>query len=124
AWQTSASLARGRRAAVVALRGAAFLLIGFCLLRPVIVVPSARLSNGVVPIVVDASRSMRLTDADGGSRFEAARRLVRERLVPALDPSFTVDVLALDDELLAQPLQRISPNGDSSDLRGAVTAAS
>jgi uncharacterized membrane protein len=121
AWQTSASLPPRRRAALIALRAVALLLVGFCLLRPVIVVPSARISNAVVPILVDASRSMRLADADGGaSRFDAAKRLVQERLLPALDPSFTVEVLAMRDALSAQPLARVTPDAGASDLRGAL----
>jgi uncharacterized membrane protein len=122
AWRTSAVLSTRRRVALLALRTLAFLLVGFCLLRPVIVEPSARISNAVVAILVDASRSMRLTDAEGASRFDAAKRLVRERLMPVLDPSFTVEVLAMRDDLSAQPLDRVTPDAGASDLRRALTA--
>jgi uncharacterized membrane protein len=122
AWRHTAVLSRGQRAALVALRTIAFLLVGFCLLRPVIIEPSARISNAVVPILVDASRSMRLSDADGASRFDAAKRIVRDQLVPALDPSFNVEVLAMRDGLSAQPLDRVTPDADASDLRGALAA--
>jgi uncharacterized membrane protein len=121
-WRGSAPLTRGRRAVLVGLRALIFLLIGFCLLRPIIVVPSTRIANAVVPIVVDASRSMRLRDADGATRFDAARQIVRTALLPALDPSFAVEILAMKDTLSAQPLDRVRPDGGSSDLRGALAA--
>jgi uncharacterized membrane protein len=122
AWRTTAALPGGQRTTLLVLRAMTFVLVGFCLLRPVVIEPSARISNAVVPILVDASRSMRLADADGVARFEAAKRIVRDQLLPALDPSFTVEVLAMRDGLSAQPLDRVTPDADASDLRGALAA--
>jgi uncharacterized membrane protein len=122
AWQGARVLSPPQRATLAGLRALSLLLVGFCLLRPVIIEPSTRISNAVVPILVDASRSMRLADADGVSRFEAARRLVREQLLPALDPAFSIEVLSMGDGLSAQPLDRVAPDADASDLRGALAA--
>jgi uncharacterized membrane protein len=81
-----------RRAALVALRAGALLLVAFCVLRPVRVMPPAAADGVPVPILLDVSRSMQVADARGRTRAAAARDLVEQRLVPALAPRFTADV--------------------------------
>ena len=52
-------------------------------------------------VLVDHSRSMAISDADGVPRIEAARDLVRDRLLPGLGESFEVEVLAFGEMLAA-----------------------
>jgi uncharacterized membrane protein len=124
AWRRSAGLTTRQRAALVALRGLALVLLGVCLLRPVAIVPSTRVSDAVVPILVDASRSMRLADAGSpdarATRFDAAKSVVADKLLPVLDPSFVVEVLAFGDTVGPYTPGRTIPDGRASDLRGVL----
>ncbi len=124
AWRRSAGLTTRQRASLLALRGLALVLLGVCLLRPVAIVPSTRVSDAIVPILVDASRSMRLADAGSpdarATRFEAARAIVADKLLPVLDPSFVIEVLAFGDSVGAYTPGRTIPDGRASDLRGAL----
>ena len=121
AWRGTSGLDRHQRLALLGLRTLAWLLVGFCLLRPIAIRPSSKVSDAVVAIVVDASRSMRLADVPEGTRFDAARALVTGQVVPALEPAFSVDVLAMGDALTPLTEAR-SPDGRLSDLRGTVAA--
>jgi uncharacterized membrane protein len=56
-------------------RVAVFGLLGLCLLRPVLLVSSAVPQRNVLGILLDDSRSMRLSDLEGGSRLELVQRL-------------------------------------------------
>src|SRR5687768_12224762 len=95
AWATYSGaivpLSRARRGALVTLRALTLLLLVACLLRPVRVMPPERETDAVVPILVDASRSMRLADADGRARIDVARDVVA-RLQPSLAGRFTPEV--------------------------------
>lgn len=57
------------------LRAAAFLLIGFCLLRPTLVLSRAIEQRNVLAVVLDDSRSMAVSDVDGTPRLDAVRRV-------------------------------------------------
>ncbi len=122
AWVASRGLDWRRRASLVGLRGAIWLLVGFCLLRPVVVGPSATMTDATVAVLVDASRSMRLADADGASRFEAAGAFATDRLVPELARFFDVDLLAAGDAVVPFVAGQSTPDGRTSDLRGALDA--
>src|SRR5690349_9578830 len=77
---------------LVAMRTLALLLLGVFLLKPVIVLSQVNRTDAIVPILVDNSRSMRLADVDGQKRIEAAKNLVRSKLLPQLDPRFKTEV--------------------------------
>ncbi|NOT08017.1 MAG: hypothetical protein HOP28_07415, partial [Gemmatimonadales bacterium] len=62
------------RGVIGALRGAVFLILGLCLLRPVLLLSSAVPQRNVLGILLDDSRSMRLADADKVSRLDLVRR--------------------------------------------------
>jgi uncharacterized membrane protein len=115
-------LARGRRATLVALRVLTLLLLVACLLRPVRVMPPDRETDAIVPILVDASRSMRLTDADGRARIDAARAIVA-RLQPQLASRFSSEVWTFGSALAqARTDAPMAANADRSDLSGALRA--
>jgi len=66
---------RRDRAVLGALRVAAFGLLGICLLRPVLLLSSAVPQRNVLGILLDDSRSMQLSDLEGGSRLDLVRRV-------------------------------------------------
>ncbi len=66
------------RATLTALRFATLMLLIMILLRPVVMVPPAAANNSLLPILVDVSRSMRLTDDGGPTRLERAKAIVRD----------------------------------------------
>ena len=59
------ALTRATRGWLTTLRAATLILLSAILLRPVVLVPPAAAHNSLVPVLVDVSRSMRLTDGDG-----------------------------------------------------------
>lgn len=64
---------RARRSVLGALRVAAFLVLGLCLLRPTLVLSRAIPQRNVVGILLDDSRSMLLSDHPAGTRLAAVQ---------------------------------------------------
>ncbi len=93
-------LSRRRRATLIALRALTLLLLVVCLLGPARVLPPDSAGRAVVPILVDGSRSMGVSDAAGRRRIDAAAALVRERLAPALDAGFVQEIWTFGDALV------------------------
>src|SRR5918993_1625107 len=67
------------RAVLTAVRIATVALAGFALLRPSLLVSTAVPQKNAVAILIDDSRSMRIADADGGTRADVAQRLLGTR---------------------------------------------
>ncbi len=124
AWWTYAGLpipvSRGRRVMLVALRATALCLIASCLLQPVRDVPQVASGAMVVPVLIDVSRSMRITDQAGESRLAVARRILDVELAPALARfaterwTFGEQFVRADDEWRADARR--------TDLAGALRA--
>jgi uncharacterized membrane protein len=126
AWRTYAGpivpLTRGRRASLVTLRALTLLLLVLCLLRPVRVMPPERETDAVVPILVDASRSMRLADADGRPRIDEAGEIA-VRLQSQLASRFTPEVWTFGSAVSkTRDGEPLAANGERSDLSGALRA--
>jgi uncharacterized membrane protein len=126
AWSTYAGaivpLTRQRRAVLVGLRALTLLLLVACLLRPVRVMPPDDDHQVIVPILVDASRSMRLADADGRPRIDAARAIVSS-LQPKVGAYFKPEVWTFGRELKqAEAGRPIAADDERSDLSGALRA--
>ena len=123
AWATYAGaivpLTRGRRSTLVALRALTLLLLIACLLRPVRVMPPDADTGAVVPILVDASRSMRVSDAGNGTRIDAAAALA-ERLAPELAGRFTPEVWTFGNRLEKATAGIGAAEAGQSDLSGAL----
>src|SRR5262245_60045920 len=83
-----APLTPGQRTTLAACRALVLSLLGLFLFRPVVLVPPQGGRDGVVPIVIDRSRSMRVNDADGQPRLARAIALVKNQLVPDLSQHF------------------------------------
>ncbi len=125
AWMSYAgalgTLGRQRRAALVGLRALTLLLLVICLLRPVRVVPPAGDADAVVPVLLDASRSMGLADAEGQPRLDAARQLLQQ-IQPALQQRFRTEVWTFGDRLARLETDSLSATQRQSDLSGALRA--
>jgi uncharacterized membrane protein len=102
------------------LRALTLLLLIAILLRPVVMVPPAAAGNSLVPILVDVSRSMRLTDAGGQSRLARAQAIVGE-LLAQLGSEYRIEVLTFGEGLApAVDAQRLAATARRSDLSDAV----
>ena len=111
-----------RRAVLASLRALTLLLLVACLLRPVRVIPPDSSSDVVVPVLVDISRSMGLSDVDGRTRLEAARDLLAREVRPALDRRFVPELWTFGDGLEQTDGTSISATARRSDLSGALRA--
>lgn len=108
------------------LRGTAYLLLGLCLLRPVLLVSSAVPQRNVLGIVLDDSRSMRLADLDGTSRLDAVRGVFGDSaaLVARLSDKFILRFFRFSAD--AGPLASaagLRAGGSRTDVAGALDAA-
>jgi uncharacterized membrane protein len=114
----------GQRAVLTALRAVTLLLLIAILLRPVVMVPPAAANNSLLPILVDVSRSMRLSEAGGISRLQRAQVLVRD-LQTRLGAEYRIEVLTFGESLAAATdLDRLAPTARRSDLGGAMADVS
>ena len=121
-----APIAGRRRRALVALRILSLAAIAAFLLRPVVVRPLPR-SGNVVPVVIDASRSMAIADlpAEEGSdrpatRFEQAVAIATGPLAQAL-AGYRLELLEMRNDI--GPLEATrKPDGDTSHMAAAIAA--
>ena len=113
-------LTPAQRVTLAALRATTLVLVVVCLLRPIRVSPPDQSRDAVVPILVDVSRSMRLTDADGRARIDAARDLVRRTIVPQLATQFRSELWTFGEALERNEIDAVSATASSSDLSGAL----
>jgi len=67
------------RVVLTAIRAAILVLAGFALLRPTLMLSTAVPQKNAVAILIDDSRSMRITDAGGQSRADVAQHLLGTR---------------------------------------------
>ena len=111
----------GTRATLTALRALTLILLIAILLRPVITVPPAAAKNSVLPVLVDVSRSMRLTDAeDGAARIDRAKAIVRD-LQARLSSEYRIELLSFGESMAAAPdVERLAATARRSDLSGAL----
>jgi len=110
----------GQRFGLRALRAVTLILLIAILLRPVIMVPPAVANNSLLPVLVDVSRSMRLTDGGGTTRLEHAQQTVRN-LQAQLGTEYRIELLTFGDALAAvTDVDRLSATARRSDLSGAI----
>ena len=69
-------LTLGWRVLLIGLRLALVALILFCLMRPVIIVPTVVAQSSYVAVLMDDSKSMQLADEGDQSRLETVKRLM------------------------------------------------
>jgi uncharacterized membrane protein len=110
-----------RRGVLVALRFVTLLALVVFVLRPVASGTDAGARDAVVAILVDTSRSMSIEDAAGGDRrIERARRIVVDRLLPAIGSQFHVEVLGFGDGVAPVAPDALSATARHSDVAGAL----
>jgi uncharacterized membrane protein len=123
AWLAYASiptpLGAGTRTLLVGLRTLTLVLLIAILLRPVRVVPPSAANNSLLPILVDVSRSMRLTDGNGPSRIERAQAIVRD-LQARLSTEYRLELLTFGDALAPADVDHLAATARRSDLSGAI----
>jgi uncharacterized membrane protein len=113
-------LSPAHRATLTALRAITLVLLIAILLRPVVMVPPAAANNSLLPILVDMSRSMRLDEAAGVSRFQRAQAIVRD-LQTRLASAYRIEVLTFGESVAAATdIERLAPTARRSDLSGAM----
>jgi uncharacterized membrane protein len=124
AWFTYARVAvplsTAQRALLTGLRALTLLLLAIFLLRPVRFVEAAGARDSVVAILVDVSRSMRLSDV-GMPRIEQARALAGQ-LQQQIGGAFTTDVLGFGETLARTAPPQLAADARRSDLTGAIAA--
>ena len=113
------ALTRPARATLTGLRAMTLILLVAILLRPVVPVPPTDANNSLLPILVDTSRSMRLTDGDGPSRMERAQTIVRD-LQTALAREYRIEVLTFGETLAKGEVDHLAATARRSDLTGAI----
>ncbi|MBI2835894.1 MAG: hypothetical protein HYX76_15855, partial [Acidobacteria bacterium] len=97
--RTAIPLAASTRGLLIGLRFVAFLALLFFLMRPVTVRSTRGPRDGVVPILVDTSHSMRIADVGGRARIAQAAELVQRDLKRALGAELRTEVLAFGETL-------------------------
>jgi uncharacterized membrane protein len=129
AWFTYARLAlplsRSRRAMLIGLRATTLVLLVAFLLRPVFFVPAEGSSSGLVAILVDVSRSMRIADAGSATqtvtRIERAAALVRD-LQQQLGQGFQTETVTFGESVAKGDINQLAADARRSDLSGALAA--
>src|SRR5262245_9072218 len=120
-----APLSRAQHGVLVGLRVVTLVVLVLFLFRPIVILPPSAPRDAVVPILVDASRSMRINDADGQTRLARAIALVKSDLLPKVRDHFVPELYTVGDTLTPlQPatLDRVGANARRTDLAGALTA--
>lgn len=115
-------LPRIPRATLSTLRALTLLLLVVCLLRPVRVMPPDATTDAIVPILLDASRSMTLADAGGRARIDVARELLQQDIRPALAGRFRPELWTFGSSLTQQDDDAFGADEGRSDLSGALRA--
>ena len=117
-----APLTRARTSTLTALRLVTLLALILFLMRPVARALDAGPRDAVVPILVDASRSMSIQDADGRRRIDRGRAVVFDELLPALGARFRVETLTFGEALAPASAGSLAAGARRSDLAGALAA--
>ncbi len=111
------------RLVIGGLRGALFLLLGLCLLRPSLVSSDALPRRNVVAVLLDDSRSMRLRDVDGDSRLATMQHAFADTsaVVRALADRFSLRTFRFGADLHPVPhVDSMQAIGTRTDLARAL----
>ncbi len=114
-------LSRVRRGVLVACRVAVLAVLLAFLLRPIVLMPPTSSRDAIVAVLVDASRSMRIADADNQPRLARAVGLLGRDLLPALSGSFSPEVFAVGDGVAPARPDALSADAGESDLSEALS---
>jgi uncharacterized membrane protein len=115
-----APLTPRQRGVLVTVRVLALAALIVFLFRPIAMLPPTGSRDAIVPVLVDASRSMRLNDADGRARIDRAADLLKRQLLPALNRQFTTEVFAIGDGVASSDADHLHADARRTDLGGAL----
>jgi uncharacterized membrane protein len=111
----------GRRGVLAVLRSVTLLLLILFLMRPIRTAQEGT-RDALVPVLVDASRSMSIADANGARRIDRAREVLTRELMPLLGPKFRVEVLAFGEDVRDTAPAALAPTDRRSDVSRALAA--
>jgi uncharacterized membrane protein len=117
-----APLSRTQLGLLVTLRALALAMLTVFLLRPIVMLPPVSPRGAVVPVLVDRSRSMRLSDAGSSSRIDRASVLVKTELLPALERQFQTEVYTFGDGLAPAKLAEVKADARRTELVASLDA--
>jgi uncharacterized membrane protein len=117
-----APVTRSQRATLIVCRALVLTVVVLFVFRPIVLVPPQGGNGSIVPVLVDVSRSMRLTDAGGQTRLARAVALLQTSLVPALARQFTPEIYTVGERVEPARLDRLTGDDRQSDLSGALAA--
>lgn len=115
------------RAVLTSLRVAALAVLLLCLLRPALLLSTAVPQRNVVGILIDDSRSMAISDAEGGTRGEQARQIFAgtdSTLLAALSERFIVRFFRFSDVVRRSAPDQLTFAGTRTLLATAIDGAS
>jgi uncharacterized membrane protein len=112
-----------QRASLIGLRALALAAVAIFVCRPVLLLPATPSGDVVIPVLVDVSRSMRISDAGGQSRINRAREVVQKSLATGLGGDVSIDLLAFGDSLSPTTEDHLTADARRTDLARAVAAA-
>ena len=114
----------GRGRALLLLRAGIIALLAFVMLNPQSMLPRERTDKPQLTILLDSSSSMATRDVGGGSRFDAAlRMLTNANILQNLNKEFALDFRRFERTVHATDLAQLAtniPTGDASDIGKAV----
>src|SRR5262245_46146369 len=113
-------LTPAQRGVLAGLRVLVLAALVLFLFRPIAILPPLGARDAIVPIVIDASRSMRLGDADGQTRIARAAALVTSTLLPSLSSRFRTETFTAGETLSPAPPDSVRAEQGRTDLVGAV----
>jgi uncharacterized membrane protein len=124
--RASVKLPANWRASLIALRLALLAVIVFCLMRPVIVVPSVLPQSSYVAVLMDDSASMRLADEGNRSRLDSVKQLMSPgtHFMSALSDKFKIRAFKFSAASeRAQDATELTGAGDQTNLALALEQA-
>lgn len=124
-WKTTRPIGRGWKAALIGLRSATLLLLGFCLLEPGVQLSKVTPQETYVAVLVDDSQSMSIQDQPNQpSRHQQALNLLyqNDNLVGRLSENFQVRTYRFSDlaQRIAGP-EGLTESGGKSALGAGIS---
>jgi uncharacterized membrane protein len=116
------SIPTAGRAVLSSLRFVTLVWLVICLMRPMARPRASDMRDAVVPVLVDASRSMSLEDAGGARRIDRARDMVDHDLMPALGSGFHPELLRFGERLAPVEPSALAATDRRTSLGAALQA--
>ena len=115
-------LSKSWRVALIGLRTALIILIFFCIMRPVIVVPAVLPQSSYVLVLMDDSASMKLADEDDKMRLDAVKNLMggQGQFYKSLTDKFKVRTYKFSQTSERADANTLTGEGEQTNLTAAI----